>query len=65
MSDLVFWTWVAGGTPLALALIRRAVEWSLDAISAGTIARRPPPESDRRVIVGYGGRMGDGEMFDG
>jgi hypothetical protein len=26
MRDLVFWTWVMGGTPLALALIRLAVE---------------------------------------
>jgi hypothetical protein len=35
----VLWTWVMGGTPLALALIRRTVEWSLDAICAGTNAR--------------------------
>jgi hypothetical protein len=40
MRDLVFWTLVMGGTPLALALIGRAAEWSLDAIYAGTIARR-------------------------
>jgi hypothetical protein len=40
MRDLLFWTWVVGGAPLALDLIRRAVEWSLDAIRAGTIARR-------------------------
>ena len=51
MRDLVFWTGLVGGAPLALALIRRAVEWSLDAIRAGTIARasaareRPSSES--------------------
>ena len=41
MRDLVFWTWVVGGAPLALALIWRAVDWSLDAICAGSIARVP------------------------
>ena len=38
MRDLVLWTWVVGGTPLALALIGRAVEWSLETICAATIA---------------------------
>jgi hypothetical protein len=27
MDELVFWTWVVGGTPLALALGKRAVDW--------------------------------------
>jgi hypothetical protein len=39
MGDLLFWTSVVGGTPLALALIQRALEWSLDAIRPRTIAR--------------------------
>jgi hypothetical protein len=41
MRDLLLWTWVVGGTPLALALIRRVVEWSLDTIRAGMVARTP------------------------
>ena len=40
MHDLVLWTWVMGGTPLVLALIWRALEWSFDTICAGTIGRR-------------------------
>ena len=58
MSDLLFWTWVVGGAPLALALIRRAVEWSLDAVRAGTIARgsaagvRPASDSELRWTHG-------------
>jgi hypothetical protein len=48
MRDLLFWTWVVCGTPLALALIQRAVEWSLDAVRSGMVARthaagEPPP----------------------
>jgi hypothetical protein len=39
MDDLVLWTCVVGGTPLALALILRGVEWSLGAVRAGTVAR--------------------------
>ena len=39
MRDLLFWTWVVGGAPLALALIRQAVEWLRDAVRSGTIAR--------------------------
>lgn len=39
MRDLVLWTWVVGGTPLALVLCRRAVDWCLDAISAATMVR--------------------------
>jgi hypothetical protein len=30
MRDLVFWTWVMSGAPLALALIRWAVYWLRD-----------------------------------
>jgi hypothetical protein len=41
MQDLLFWTWVVGGAPLALALIRRAVEWSLDAVRSRMVARAP------------------------
>jgi hypothetical protein len=40
MDDLVLWSSVMGGTPLALVLIGRAVEWSLDAIGAGPFGRR-------------------------
>jgi hypothetical protein len=56
MRDLPFWTWVVGGAPLAL--IRRAVEWLLDAICAGTIARgsaageRPASDSGLRWTHG-------------
>ena len=39
MGDLVLWTWVVGGMPPALALIRRAVEWSLETILPPTIAQ--------------------------
>jgi hypothetical protein len=39
MRDLVFWTWVVGGAPLALALIRRVVEWLRDVVRSGMIAR--------------------------
>ena len=39
MEELLFWTWVVGGTPLALDLIVRMVEWLLDTIGAGSIAR--------------------------
>jgi hypothetical protein len=50
MRDLLCWTGVVGGAPLALAVIRRTVEWSLNAIRAGTIARasaaRERPASD-------------------
>jgi hypothetical protein len=53
MRDLLFWNWVVGGPPLALALIRRAREWLRDAIRAGTIARGSAagerPASDSRL----------------
>jgi hypothetical protein len=39
MHNLVFWTGVVGGTPLALVLIQRAAEWLRDAVRAGIIAR--------------------------
>jgi hypothetical protein len=38
MGELLFWTWVVGGTPLALGLIQLAVEWSRDAFRARMIA---------------------------
>ena len=41
MRDLLFWTWVVGGAPLALALIQRAVEWLRDAARSGVVARTP------------------------
>jgi hypothetical protein len=41
MDDLLFWTWVVGGTPLALALMRQAAAWSRDTVRAAMIARRP------------------------
>jgi hypothetical protein len=36
MGDLLFWAWFVGGAPLAFALIRRAVEWSMGATRART-----------------------------
>jgi hypothetical protein len=54
MRDLVLWTWVVGGTPLALALILRAVEWSRDAVRSGMVARTPAagerPASDSSLL---------------
>jgi hypothetical protein len=41
MDEFVLWTWVVGGTPLALALIQRAAEWSRDAARARMIAHWP------------------------
>jgi hypothetical protein len=32
MNDFIFWSWVIGGTPLALALSVQAVEWSRHAV---------------------------------
>jgi hypothetical protein len=50
MDDLMLWTCVVGATPLALALIERAAEWSRRAARIGTIARwaaaRERPASD-------------------
>jgi hypothetical protein len=54
MHDLVFWTWVVGGTPLASVLIQRAAEWLRDAVRAGIIARgsatRERQASDRSLL---------------
>jgi hypothetical protein len=54
MCDLLFWTWVMGGAPLTLDLIRRAMEWLLDTIRAGAIARgsaaRERPASDSSLL---------------
>jgi hypothetical protein len=50
IDDLVFWTWVVGGTPLALVLMQRAAEWLRDAVRAGIIApgvRRPSATGER------------------
>ena len=41
MHELLLWTWVVGGTPLALALIGRAVEWWRGAVRSGMLARTP------------------------
>jgi hypothetical protein len=41
IRDLVFWSWVLGGAPLALALIHRAVEWLRDAARFGIVGRTP------------------------
>ena len=41
MRELLLWTWVVGGTPLALALIGRAVEWWRNAVRSGMLARTP------------------------
>ena len=40
MHEPLLWTWVVGGTPLALALIGRAVEWGAT-WSAPDSARTP------------------------
>jgi hypothetical protein len=54
MRDLVFWTWVVGGAPLALALIRRAVEWLRDVARSGmaahTHAAGARPASDSSLL---------------
>jgi hypothetical protein len=54
MRDLLFWTWVVGGAPLALALIRWAVEWLRDAVRSGILARTPAagerPVSDSSLL---------------
>jgi hypothetical protein len=54
MRDLLFWTWVVGGAPLALALIRQAVEWLRDAARSGMVARTPAagkrPANDRSLL---------------
>jgi hypothetical protein len=41
MRDLVFWTWVVGGAPLALALIRWAVGWLREATRFAMAERAP------------------------
>jgi hypothetical protein len=41
MRDLLFWSWVMGGTPLALALIQQAEYWWHDVMHAWTITRAP------------------------
>ena len=65
MRDLLFWTWVVGGAPLALALIQRAVEWLRDAARSGMVGARPPPVSDPRVTVRFCGRMCDVAILNG
>ena len=40
MRDILFWTWLVCGTPLALALIQRSVEWLRDAVHTRMIARQ-------------------------
>ena len=44
MDELLLWSSVVGGTPLALALIQRAVEWSRDAFRARMIAEESAAE---------------------
>jgi hypothetical protein len=54
MNDFVFWSWVMGGAPLALALISRAVEWLRHAARSGMVARTPAagdrPASDSSLL---------------
>ena len=54
MGDFLLWTWVVGGTPLALVLTQRAVEWALSAVRARTIAlgfaARERQASDRLLL---------------
>jgi hypothetical protein len=47
MGEFLFWTWVVGGTPLALGLIQLAVQWSHDAFRARMIAGEPVAEERR------------------
>lgn len=54
MQHFVFWTGVIGGISLAAALIRLALDWLSDPVRARWIARGPPPQSGRQVIVGGG-----------
>jgi hypothetical protein len=58
MRDLLFWTWVMGGAPLALAVIQRALEWSLGAVRSGMVARAPAagerPASDSALCCTHG-----------
>ena len=39
MHELLLWTWVVGGTPLAL--VGRAVEWWRDAVRSRILVRTP------------------------
>ena len=54
MHELLLWTWVVGGTPLALALISRAVERWRDAVRSRMLARTPatrePSASDSSLL---------------
>jgi hypothetical protein len=53
MRDLVLWTWVVCGAPLALAVVQRIAEWWLNAIHALTFVwKHAPPErpgNDRKL----------------
>ncbi len=52
MDDFMLWTWVIGGTPMAMALIQGAVEWSCHAVRTTQDADDSPvgrfPRSDGR-----------------
>jgi hypothetical protein len=48
MRDLLFWAWVVGGAPLALATIRRVVEWMHDAVRSRMVTR-PPAARERHA----------------
>jgi hypothetical protein len=58
MDELVLWTWVLGGTPLALALIQRAEEWLRDLARARAVARGSAPRkrqvSDSSLLCLHG-----------
>jgi hypothetical protein len=48
MDEFVLWTLVMGGTPLALVLIQRAAEWSLD-LARATVTARGSVARERRA----------------
>jgi hypothetical protein len=58
MDELILWSWVLGGTPLALALIQRAAEWSRDVARARVVPRGSAPRkrqvSDSSLLCLHG-----------
>jgi hypothetical protein len=53
MQDLVFWTGVMGGTPLAAALLRLALDWWSDPVRARSIAQGPAAAKRPTSDSGY------------
>jgi hypothetical protein len=61
MGEFLFWSLVLSGTPLALALLQRAVEWSRDAIRTRMVAWESLPGSDCQVAPRFFECMCDAE----